>query len=153
MTDPTLHIYAPPVTDQSYRVLGYGCRKFHGGPFFDFETALNHGLKTFPRGFRVFLQRCYEWHEPLNIQVAKIGKREDVTWRPARQEVPLGHWLEINKGYDIPEQPDKWIWQYFEDGQWSSDHEWEAIAASESFTNRYHYIERYPHRCRRKDTK
>lgn len=84
MTDPTFHIYAPPATGMSYRVLGKRCRRFDGGPFGDFESAINHGLKTFPDGFRVFQQHCYEWHEPYNKEVAKIGRRSDVTWTKER---------------------------------------------------------------------
>lgn len=76
MKEGTVHFYAPEVLNQRYMILPKYCRKFINTVFLDFEPALLYGLEHYRKGFRVFRQRTYEWHEPQNIQVAKIENLE-----------------------------------------------------------------------------
>lgn len=73
-----IHVYVPEVTDKSFRVLGKRCRNFDGGPFLDIQSAMDHGMKTYRDGFRIFRQSCSEWHAPLNIEIIKVGPWKDL---------------------------------------------------------------------------
>ena len=69
-----VHIYAPPAIEESYRVLPKRCRTFHGGKFGSWRDAFEWGLIHCGDGYRVFHQRCCEWHEPLNTELVKVDE-------------------------------------------------------------------------------
>lgn len=68
------HLYAPKIIATSIRLLPKYKRKFISLKFDTLESTLLHGLKHYKNGFRVYKQNCYEWHDPLNILLAKIEK-------------------------------------------------------------------------------
>jgi hypothetical protein len=73
-----VHIYKPETIDKSFRILPKYCRKFIKPKFDDFLKALDFGIVHYKQGFRVFHQHCFEWHEPLNILLAKIENITEV---------------------------------------------------------------------------
>lgn len=62
----------------SFRILPKYCRKFIDKQFKTFLTALFYGFHNHKTGFRVFHQFVYEWYEPNNIELAKIGNIKDL---------------------------------------------------------------------------
>lgn len=72
-----LHLNIPETLTDTFRVLPKRCRKFDKWEIKYFMDAINHGMKMYPQGFRVFRQRTYEWYEPLNIEVAKIAEKKE----------------------------------------------------------------------------
>ena len=68
-----IHLNIPEVLTDNFRVLPKRCRKFDEVKCNNFEQALYRGMNNYPQGFRVFRQKTYEWHDPLNIEVAKIS--------------------------------------------------------------------------------
>lgn len=71
MTD--VHVYAPPPTEESYRLLKKWRRTFESEKFDSWEAAVRDGLERWGGGFRVFHQYTYEWHEPLNVELVRIA--------------------------------------------------------------------------------
>ncbi len=66
------HVYKPKIINSCFRILPKYQQRFIKTLFNNFRTALNYGLENYKIGFRVFQQNCYEYHEPDNIQLAKI---------------------------------------------------------------------------------
>jgi len=68
----SFHVYAPKPDNISFRILPKGYRIFKG-EFKTMRDAFESGLKEWMEGFRVFKQLTYEWHEPTNIELIKVG--------------------------------------------------------------------------------
>jgi len=68
-----LHVYSPEPLETHYRVLPKWCRKFHVTKYETWRDAFEDGLRVCGRGFRVFRQTTYEWHEPLNVELIKVS--------------------------------------------------------------------------------
>lgn len=69
-----LHINSPKPTNQSFRLLPKYCRKFIDKKFKSLKKAFNYGLLNYQDGFRVFKQSCFEWYDPENEEIIKVGK-------------------------------------------------------------------------------
>jgi len=65
-----LHVYSPPITNTSIRLLPKYGRKFISKKFTTLQEAIRYGMEYYLQGFRIFRQNCYEWHDPSNILLA-----------------------------------------------------------------------------------
>ena len=68
-----MHIYNPKVLTKKYRILPKYCRYFIGKEYDSFKKCLEFGLSDYAKGFRIFIQNTYEWHEPFNKELVKVG--------------------------------------------------------------------------------
>lgn len=73
-----VHVYAPEPTSTTYRILPWRHRNFTPGRYADWRAAFEAGMAGHERGyrgFRVFRQMTYEWHEPMNQEIIKVYPR------------------------------------------------------------------------------
>jgi len=73
-----IHIDKPVVTQSSIRILPKRRRRFVNIQFASFREALEYGLLNYKKGFRIFKQNEYDWHDPSNILLAKVENITEV---------------------------------------------------------------------------
>jgi len=78
MTDKNFHIHSPKSTEQSFRILPKYKRKFIDKLFKEYKEAFLYGIDSYKNGFRIYHQYCYEWYEPLNIELIKVNDMSTV---------------------------------------------------------------------------